>query len=114
MNGPVPFAVEIAADLSFVLACATGYLFPIVISLHFAAKHSRLLDSLSANAYGLYYNFVVRLQYALLGAALFAAIKAAIVFGGTLVLSWIAVLAVRRISFGAQLIGAPRRAVATS
>ena len=24
MNGPVPFAVEIAADLSFVLACATG------------------------------------------------------------------------------------------
>ena len=54
------------------------------------------------------------LQYALLGTALFAVIKAAIVFGGTLVLSWIAVLAVQRIPFGAQLIGAPRRAVATS
>ena len=87
------------------------------VSLHFATKHSRLLDSLSAKAYGLYlvhYNFVVWLQYVLLGAALFAVIKAAIVFGGTLVLSWIAVLAVQRIPFGAQLIGAPRRAVATS
>jgi hypothetical protein len=54
----------------------------------------------------LHYNFVVRLQYALSGAALFVAIKAAIVLGGTLVLSWIAVLAVQRIPFGAQLIGA--------
>jgi hypothetical protein len=44
---------------------------------------------------------------------LFALFKAAIVFGGTLVLSWIAVLAVQRIPFGAQLIGSPRRAVAT-
>jgi glucans biosynthesis protein C len=94
-----------------------GCFFLIAISLHFVAKHSRPLDSLSADAYGLYlvhYNFVVRLQYALLGAALFAAIKAAIIFGGTLVLSWIAVLAVQRIPFGAQLIGTPRRAVATS
>jgi surface polysaccharide O-acyltransferase-like enzyme len=77
----------------------------------------RLLDSQSANAYGLYlvhYNFVVWLQYALLGTALFAMVKAAIVFGGTLVLSWIAVLALQRIPFGAQLIGAPRRAVAMS
>jgi surface polysaccharide O-acyltransferase-like enzyme len=87
------------------------------VSLHFATKHSPRLDSLSANAYGLYlvhYNFVVWLQYALPGTALFAAIKAAVAFGGTLVLSWIAVLAVQRIPFGAQLIGAPRRAVATS
>jgi surface polysaccharide O-acyltransferase-like enzyme len=85
--------------------------------LQFATKNSPLLDSLSANAYGLYlvhYNFVVWLQYALLGTALFVMVKAAIVFSGTLVLSWIAVLAVQRIPFGAQLIGAPRRAVAIS
>jgi surface polysaccharide O-acyltransferase-like enzyme len=89
----------------------------IAINLHFATNHSRRLDSLSANVHGLYlvhYNFVVWLQYALLGTALFAMVKAAIVFGGTLVLSWIAVLAVQRIPFAAQLIGAPRRAVATS
>jgi hypothetical protein len=108
---------EVATDLSFVLACATGCFFLIAVSLRFATKHSRRLDSLSANAYGLYlvhYNFVVWLQYALLGTALFAMVKVAIVFGGTLVLSWIAVLAVQRISFGARLIGAPRRAVAMS
>ena len=99
------------------LAWATGCFFLIAVSLYFATKHSRLLDSLSANAYGLYlvhYSFVVWLQYALLGTALFALVKAAIVFSGTLVLSWIAVLAVSRIPFGAQLIGSPRRAVATS
>ena len=62
----------------------------------------------------MHYNFVVWLQYALLGTALFALINAAVGFGGTLVLSWIAVLAVQRIPFGAQLIGSPRRAVATS
>jgi glucans biosynthesis protein C len=117
LNGPAPIAIAVAADLSFVLACATGCFFLTAASLHFATQRSRLLDSLSANAYGLYlvhYDFVVWLQYALLGTALFAMVKAAIVFGGTLVLSWIAVLAVQRIPFGAQLIGAPRRAVAMS
>jgi glucans biosynthesis protein C len=117
LNGAAPIAIEVAADLSFVLASATGCFFLIAVSLHFATRHSRLLDSLSANAYGLYlvhYNFVVWLQYALLGTVLFAMIKAAVVFGGTLVLSWIAVLGVQRIPFGALLIGVPRRAVATS
>jgi len=117
MNGPAPIAIAVAGDLGFVLACATGCFFLIAASLHFATQHSRLLDSLSANAYGLYlvhYDFVVWLQYALLGTALFAMVKAAIVFTGTLVLSWISVLAVQRIPFGAQLIGNPRRAVATS
>ena len=54
----------------------------IAVSLHFATKHSRLLDRLSANACGLYqvhYNFVAWLQYALLDTALVAMIKAAVV-----------------------------------
>jgi surface polysaccharide O-acyltransferase-like enzyme len=117
MNGPAPVIIQVAADLGFVVACATGCFFVVAVSLRFAAGPSRLLDSLSANAYGLYlvhYNFVVWLQYALLGVALFAAVKAAIVFGATLLLSSLAILAVRRVPFGAQLIGAPRRAVATS
>jgi surface polysaccharide O-acyltransferase-like enzyme len=117
MNGAAPVIVQIAADLGFVVACAAGCFFLIAVSLRFAARPSRLLDRLSGNAYGLYlvhYNFVVWLQYALLGAALFAVVKAAIVFGATLALSSLAILAVRRIPFGAQLIGAPRRAVATS
>jgi glucans biosynthesis protein C len=117
MNGPAPVTVEIASDLSFVVACATGCCFLIAVSLRFAARQSRLLDRLAANAYGLYlvhYNFVVWLQYALLGVALFAVIKAAIVFAVTLALSSLTIFAVRRIPFGAQLIGAPPRAVAAS
>ena len=61
----------------------------------------------------MHYTFVVWLQYALLTAALFAVVKAAVVFGGTLVLSLIVVLAAQRVPFGALLIGATRRAAAT-
>lgn len=109
--------VEIAADLSFVPACAAGCFFLIAVCLRFATGYSRLLGYLSANAYGLYlvhYVFIVWLQYALLAAPLFAIIKAAIVFGGTLVLSLATTFAVQRFSWGARLIGAPYRAVATS
>ena len=116
MNGPAPIGIDIAADLSFVLACAAGSLFLIAASLRFAAKRSRILASLSATAYSLYlvhYDFVVWLQYALLASTLFAVIKGAIVFAGTLVLSWITTLAVQRLPFGARLIGATPRALAT-
>ena len=62
----------------------------------------------------MHYGFVVWLQYALLGAALFAVIKGAIVFGATLILSWITIVAVQRIPFGARLIGATPHAIAAS
>ena len=38
--------------------------------------------------YLIHYTFAVWLQYAVLGTALFAVIKAAIVFSATLILSW--------------------------
>jgi glucans biosynthesis protein C len=117
MNGPAPLGIEVAADFSFVVACATGCFFLIAVSLRFAVKQYRVLDNLSANAYGLYlvhYNFVVWLQYALLGLALFAVVKATIVFAAAMALSAVTIFAVRRVPFGAQLIGAPRRAVAMS
>lgn len=117
MEGTAPIAVDVAADLCFVIACASGCFFLIAANLRFAAKRSSVLASLSANAYSLYlvhFDFVVWLQYALLASTLFAVVKAAIVFGATLILSWITVLAARRIPFGARLIAAPLRAVATS
>ena len=40
MNGPAPIAIDIAADFSFVLACASGSLFLIAASLRFVAKRS--------------------------------------------------------------------------
>ncbi len=115
MNGSAPIAIDIAADFSFVLACASGSLFLIAAGLRFTANRSQISDSLSANAYSLYvvhYGFVVWLQYALLGAALFAVIKGAIVFSATLVLSWITIVAVQHIPFGAGLVGPSRRPLA--
>jgi glucans biosynthesis protein C len=77
--------------------------------VHFASIRSRVLDSLSRNAYGIYlihYVFVVWLQYALLNAPLFAFAKAAIVFGGTLVLSWATSAALRRLLLHSLQLGA--------
>ena len=91
-----PLLVQIAAGFGFVLACASGCFVLLAICLRFAAERTRILDSLSANAYSMYllhYVFIVWLQYALLPVALFAAGKAAIVFGGTLLMSWAAAVA---------------------
>jgi glucans biosynthesis protein C len=115
MNGPAPLIVEIAAALCFVLACAGGCFFVIASSLRFGTTPSSGLDSLSTNAYSLYlvhYDFVIWLQYALLGTALFALIKGVIVFCGTLILSWLTVVLVERIPFGLRLRSAPSRVAA--
>jgi hypothetical protein len=117
LNGPAPIAIDIAADLSFVLACAAGCFFLIASSLRFGLVRSRALDSLAGNAYSLYlvhYDFVVWLQFALLGSTLFAIIKGAIVFAATLVLSWFTVLVVQRIPFGARLFGVMPDALGTT
>jgi hypothetical protein len=117
MSGPAPLAINIAAALCFVVACAAGCVFVIASSLRFGTIRSPILDSLSVNAYSLYlvhYDFAIWLQYALLGFTLFALIKGAIVFAGTVVLSWITVLAFARIPFGLRLIGAAPQSAATA
>ncbi|MGA2893423.1 MAG: acyltransferase [Xanthobacteraceae bacterium] len=117
IGGGAPIGVEIAADLSFVPACAAGSFFLIAICLRFASGPSRILGYLAANAYGLYlvhYVFVIWLQFALLTLPLFAIVKAALVFGGTLLLSLATATAVQRVPLGARLIGATPRAVAAS
>lgn len=115
LNGGVSFGSNIAADLAFVPACAAGCFFLIAASLRFFGGRSRILAALGVNAYGLYllhYIFVVWLQYALLGVAAPAVVKAPIVFGLTLVLTWIAVTAVQRFPLGARLIGSTRQPAA--
>ena len=67
---------------------------------------SAVFHNLSKNAYGIYlvhYVFVIWLQYLLLGIALFAVAKAAIVFTATVILSWASIAAVRSLPIG----GAP-------
>jgi surface polysaccharide O-acyltransferase-like enzyme len=112
LNGGVLMVTMIAADFSYVLACAAGCFFLIAVSLRFAAEYSRVLGMLAANAYALYllhYVFVVWLQYALLNTPLPAVIKAPIVFALTLSFTWITATTVQRIPLGARLIGSPRQ-----
>jgi hypothetical protein len=117
MYGGPSFGADIAADVSYVPACAAGCFFLIAVCLRFATGPSRVLGYLAANAYGVYlvhYVFIVWLQFALLTTPLFAVIKAAIVFGGTLFLSLLVTAAIQRLPFGARLIGPAPRAVTTS
>ncbi len=108
LDGPAPFIIDVAADLCFVVACAAGCFFVIASSLRFGTRRSAALDAFSTNAYSLYllhYDFVVWLQYALLGTALFALIKGLIVFCATVTLTWAAVVAIEHLPFGARLLG---------
>ena len=76
--------------------------------LRFGVNRSRALNGLGTNAYSLYlvhYDFVVWLQYALLGSTLFAVIKGALVFAGTLVLSLITLVVVQHVPFAGRLFG---------
>jgi hypothetical protein len=110
-----PLILQVAVDFSFALACASGCFFMIAGCVRFGARRSPLFESFANNAFGLYlfhYVFVVWLQYALLGLALFAIAKAMIVFGGTLLLAWMATVATRFVPFGSLLIGVTQRVFA--
>lgn len=114
---PVSLGLQIVDDLSFVLACFASCFLVLALAVRFAPIRLRPLASLKNNAYGMYlihYGFVVWLQYALLAAGWPAILKAAIVFGGTVLLSWSATAALRRVPAIAQIIGAARRAPAVA
>lgn len=90
-NPDAPFWLRTAAALGFVAGCASGCFAFIGVFLRHSRKRHRTLDSLSANAYGMYlthYVFVVWLQFALLSAPLPGVAKALIVFALTLAISW--------------------------
>jgi surface polysaccharide O-acyltransferase-like enzyme len=104
--------LQIVADLGFVLCAATSCLGLAAVFLRFSAVPPPLFESISQHAYGIYLVhvvFVIWLQYLLLGVALFTVAKAAIVFAGTLILSWATTAAMSRMSIGVRLIGGRRR-----
>lgn len=99
-DGP-SLVLQFCQALAFVLCCASGVLFMLALFLRFADRRLPVLDPLGDKTYGIYlvhYVFSIWLQYALLGIAIFAVAKAAIVFAGTLSMSFLSVLALRRIS----------------
>ena len=114
-DNPGPLWLQLAANLGFVrvlrqrLPGRDGGVHPL------RDPPPAWLDSLSANAYGMYlvhYPFVVWMQYALLNAPLPAIVKAAIVFAVAVASSWAMVAALRNIPLGARLVGAEPRALA--
>jgi Acyltransferase family len=75
--------------------------------LRFANADWRWMDSLRPSAYGVFlvhYIFIIWLQYAIYDYAWPAAVKAAVVFAGTLSLSWASIVALRKIPLVARMI----------
>ena len=98
---------ELAADCGFVLSCAATSFAFLSLFVRFAKSRSKIWDSLTANAYGIYlvhYAFVSWLQYSLLKAALPGIAKGSLVILGALALSWVTTAALRRIPAVARVI----------
>ncbi len=108
----VPLGTKLGAALGLLFGCAGGCFFLVAVCLRFARKRMRWFDNLSENAYRIYllhYVIVVWLQYALLDTELPAIVKAAIVFGGTLLVAWALAAALGSVSFVSRPIAAARR-----
>ena len=106
-------AAKLASVLTYPPASIAGGLFMLGVFLRFSRRRSRVLDSLSANAYGMYlvhYVFVVWLQYMLLPTDLGALTKAFLVFAGTMALSWTVSAGFNRLMAGSEAVAAKRPA----
>ncbi len=115
-DSPPSLPVQTLEASSFVLCCAAGCMFMLAIFVRFANRRIRVFDALNDKAYGMYlvhYLFSVWLQFALLGLAVIAVIKATIVFSGTLLLSFGLVAAIRQASNAIRIIGPARRSAPT-
>ena len=103
--------LQVADDLSFVLACFCSCFAVLALVLKFAGRPLRRLQGLKQDAYGMYlvhYVFVVWLQFALLGVALTALVKGALVFGGVVLLSHAVIALIRQVPQAAEVLGTGR------
>ena len=76
-------------------------------SLRLAHSSLKLLDAMQPSAYGIYllhYIFIIWLQYFVYDPAFPAAVKAGIVFAGTLGGSWLLTTSLRKIPMVARMI----------
>lgn len=100
-------SLEIVGGLIFAVSCAASSFAALALFVRLAKKSHPVLDSLRQNAYGMYlvhYAFASWLQYLLLEAPLSGLIKGTLVFLGTLLLSWGATAALRRLPAVARVI----------
>ena len=103
----LPLLWTVAYSLAFATySAAMAFAVP-AIFLRFAESGGRLLDALQPSAYGVYllhYIFIIWLQYAVYDYSLSAGVKFAIVFAGTLAMSWGLTVMLRRIPIVARMI----------
>jgi surface polysaccharide O-acyltransferase-like enzyme len=79
----------------------------VAVFVRFAKSRLSLLDALRPSAYGIFlvhYIFIIWLQYYVYDFSLPAFVKFALVFAGTLSLSWGLVVLLRKIPFVARMI----------
>jgi surface polysaccharide O-acyltransferase-like enzyme len=105
-NSP-PQSWAVGYGLVFALFSAAMTFTVPAIFLRFADARWRLFDALRPSAYGVFlvhYIFIIWLQYVLYDPPFPAFVKVAIVFTGTLALSWGTVVLLRKIPFVARMI----------
>jgi len=98
---------EFAADASWVVSCGVSSFAFLALFVRFATTRSKIFDSLTGNAYGMYlihYAFVGWLQLAVLKSQVPAIAKGSLAFTGTVLLSWGVTAALRRIPAVAKVI----------
>lgn len=97
----------LAADFGFVASGVAISLMWLALFARFGHGRGRAWASLDRNAYGMYlthYVYVTWLQFALLGVAWPGVAKGALVFAGTVLLSWATTAALRRIPAVARVV----------
>jgi len=106
-SGGPSFALTTAGNLTFVLCCGLTSFAVLAIFLRFARHSNRWLDSLTANAYGIYllhYVGVSWLQLALLDTPARGAVKGLVVFLGAVAASWGATALLRQMPAVARVL----------
>lgn len=106
-KGGVGRPLWLAADLGFAASGAATSLMWLALCARFGHGGGRAWTSLERNAYGMFlvhYVYVAWLQFALLDVAIPGMAKGALVFGGTVLLSWATTAVLRRIPAVARVI----------
>jgi peptidoglycan/LPS O-acetylase OafA/YrhL len=102
-----PLVWKVGYGLAFAsFSAAMAFAVP-AIFLRFSGSTWKLLDALQPSAYGIYllhYIFIIWLQYAVYDYSLPAVVKFAIVFAGTLSMSWGSAVMARKIPLVARMI----------
>jgi surface polysaccharide O-acyltransferase-like enzyme len=105
-NSP-PLIWKAAYGIAFACFSAAMTFTVTAIFVRFASSRWRLFDAVQPSAYGIYllhYIFIIWLQYVLYDQPFPALVKSAVVFAGTLSLSWAVTVMLRRIPVVARMI----------